>query len=452
MPVIEAYMVPHPPISVAEIGQGEERKIQATLDAFNRVAERIADIQPDTIIVTSPHATMYSDYFHISPGCHAYGDFSAFRTPGVSFDIEYDTELAREIADTAEKAGIPAGMDGERDPRLDHGVMVPLYFINKRYTDYRLVRIGLSGYSLDVHKSLGRAIDSVCSRTDKKIVLVASGDLSHCQKEDGPYGYRPEGPIYDAKLMDVMKRCALSELTQFDESLLDRSQECGHRSFVIMSGVLHSHDVTSEVLSHEATFGVGYGIAIFRINDMNGRKENTTDEREASDAMDAYVKLARDTIYSHVKGEKLPEFTGLPEEMLNTRAGAFVSVHEFGMLRGCIGTISATCDNVAEEIRENAVSAVSRDPRFSPVRKDELDNLEINVDILGDAEPISSYAELDVKKYGVIVTNGMRRGLLLPDLDGVDTVEQQVDIARQKAGIDPSEEISLERFEVVRHV
>ncbi len=217
-----------------------------------------------------------------------------------------------------------------------------------------------------------------------------------------------------------------------------------------MSGVLYSHNVTSEVLSHEATFGVGYGLAIFKIND---KKEDTTEkEGKESDAMDAYVKLARDTIFSHVRGEKLPELTGLPDEMLNTKAGAFVSVHEFGMLRGCIGTISATCDSVAAEIRENAVSAVSRDPRFSPVRPDELEDLEINVDVLGDAEPINSPAELNVKRYGVIVSNGMRRGLLLPDLDGVDTVEQQIDIARQKAGIGPSEEISLQRFEVVRHV
>ncbi len=448
MPVIEAYMVPHPPIAVPEVGRGEEEKIRPTLNAFRRIAERIAEIQPDTIIVTSPHATMYSDYFHISPGDGARGSLGSFNAPQVTFDVKYDTDLVRKITDAAERAGIPAGTDGERDPRLDHGTMVPLYFINKKYTDYRLVRIGLSGYSLDVHKSLGRAIDSAADRTDKKIVIIASGDLSHCQKEDGPYGFKPEGPEYDRRLMDVMERCALSELTGFSEDFLDRSQECGHRSFVIMSGILYSHSVTSEVLSHEATFGVGYGLAIFRIDDKNDEAE----QRKDNDAMDAYVKLARDTIFSHVKGEKLPDLSGLPEEMMHTRAGAFVSVHEFGMLRGCIGTISATCDNVAEEIRENAVSAVSRDPRFSPVKESELEDLEINVDVLGEAEPVASPDELDVKRYGVIVSNGMRRGLLLPDLDGVDTVEQQISIARQKAGIGPSEKIELQRFEVVRHV
>ena len=446
MPLIEAYMVPHPPLAVAEVGRGDEKAIQATLNAFDKVAERIAEIRPDTIILTSPHATMYADYFHISPGEGARGDLGSFRAPQVTFDIKYDRELVRQIEDAADRVGIPAGRDGEIDPRLDHGTMVPLYFVNKRYTDYKLVRIGLSGLSLEAHLSLGRAIDSVISRSEKKIVIIASGDLSHCQKKDGPYGFRPEGPKYDSLLMDTIKRGALNELVHFDENLLERSQECGHRSFVILSGILYSHEVTSEVLSHEATFGVGYGVAIFRINDRDNKSD------KGADAMDAYVKLVKDTINSFVRKEKLPDLTGLPDEMLNNRAGAFVSVHEFGMLRGCIGTIAATCDSIAEEIRENAISAVSRDPRFLPVREDELENLEINVDILGDAEDISSPDELDVKRYGVIVTNGRRRGLLLPDLEGVDTVEQQIDIARQKAGIAPGEKLSLQRFEVVRHV
>lgn len=448
MPVVEAYITPHPPLAVSEVGRGDEKQIRPTLNAMEKIAQRIADIRPDTIIVTSPHATMYSDYFHISPGQRARGDFGSFGAPQVSFNVEYDHELARLICDAADKAGIPAGFEGERDNRLDHGTMVPLYFVDKKYTGYKLVRIGLSGFSLDVHKSLGRAIDSAVSKTDKKVVVIASGDLSHCQKQDGPYGFRPEGPVYDEKLMDTLKKGDLEALSHFDEDLLDRSQECGHRSFVILSGILYSHDVECEVLSHEATFGVGYGVAILKVKDAGKISKSAKGETP----MDAYVRLAVDTIRSYVKGEDLPSLSDLPKEMLERRAGAFVSVHEFGMLRGCIGTISATCPTLAEEIRDNAISAVSRDPRFSPVRPDELDDLEINVDVLGDAEDIDSPAELDVRRYGVIVSNGMRRGLLLPDLDGVDTVEQQISIARQKAGIGPSEEIKLQRFEVVRHV
>ena len=142
---------------------------------------------------------------------------------------------------------------------------------------------------------------------------------------------------------------------------------------------------------------------------------------------------------------------GLPEELTRSRAGAFVSIHRQGRLRGCIGTIAPTRDSLAEEIIHNAVSAASRDPRFDPIRPDELPWLEINVDVLGEPEDIASEAELDVKRYGVIVRRGHRRGLLLPDLDGVDTVGQQVDIARRKAGIAPNERVELQRFEVVRH-
>ena len=137
--------------------------------------------------------------------------------------------------------------------------------------------------------------------------------------------------------------------------------------------------------------------------------------------------------------------------MLSRRAGAFVSIHEHGELRGCIGTIAPTTDSLAEEIIQNAISASTRDPRFYPIRPEELADLEISVDVLGEPEQISSMAELDVKRYGVIVSHGRKRGLLLPDLEGVDTVEYQVAIARQKAGIREGEPITLERFEVVRH-
>ena len=137
--------------------------------------------------------------------------------------------------------------------------------------------------------------------------------------------------------------------------------------------------------------------------------------------------------------------------MTGKAAGTFVSLHAHGQLRGCIGTTAPTTANVAWEIIQNAVSAGVRDPRFPPVGKDELDQLKYSVDVLGEPEPISSPAQLDVKRYGVIVSCGNRRGLLLPDLDGVDTVEQQIDIARQKGGISSREKYTLERFEVVRH-
>ena len=142
----------------------------------------------------------------------------------------------------------------------------------------------------------------------------------------------------------------------------------------------------------------------------------------------------------------------MPSDGYEQRAGAFVSIHKNGALRGCIGTILPTCETLADEIMQNAISAGTADPRFPAIEEEELESLEISVDVLNKPEPIDSAFQLDVKKYGVIVTSGRKRGLLLPNLDGVDTIEDQIAIACRKAGISEDEAYSLERFEVVRHL
>ena len=170
--------------------------------------------------------------------------------------------------------------------------------------------------------------------------------------------------------------------------------------------------------------------------------------------MDPYVQLAKNTIDRYIRRKEIyrPEESELTEEMRMSQAGAFVSVHENGELRGCIGTIAPTKDTLAEEIISNAISAATRDPRFPAIHEEELDLLEISVDVLGKAEPVYSEKDLDVKRYGVIVEKGYRRGLLLPDLDGVDTVDYQIFIAKRKAGIREDEkDVRLYRFEVIRH-
>jgi len=165
----------------------------------------------------------------------------------------------------------------------------------------------------------------------------------------------------------------------------------------------------------------------------------------------AYVKLARETIENYIKqGKIITPPLGLPEEMINQKAGVFVSLKKFGDLRGCIGTFMPTQENIAQEIIKNAISAAVDDPRFSPVNASELDDLTISVDVLTAPEEVKDISQLDPKKYGVIVSSGYKKGLLLPDLEGVDTVEYQIEIAKRKAGIYPDEKVKLYRFEVKR--
>jgi len=166
--------------------------------------------------------------------------------------------------------------------------------------------------------------------------------------------------------------------------------------------------------------------------------------------MHRLVRLAKRTVESYVKAGRVPQVKELTPEM-EERAGVFVSIKKHGQLRGCIGTFTPTQANVAEEIIANAISSAVRDPRFLPVKESELKDLEYSVDILTRPEPVDNVSQLDAKEYGVIVEAGFRKGLLLPDLEGVNTVDEQIAICRAKAGILPDEPIKLYRFQVKRY-
>lgn len=462
MAILGAVQVPHPPLILPEVGHGEEKRIQSTIDAFDAAAKFIADLQPDTVIISSPHSILYSDYFHISPGPSAKGSMAQFGAPQLKFSCAYDEELVKAVEAAAKEKNIPAGTLGNRQPELDHGTMVPMYFLAKYCKTCKIVRLALSGFSLKEHYRVGMLIAETAEKLERKIAWIASGDLSHKLTKEGPYGFNPAGPQYDKKIMEVMGSGNFADLFSFKDDFLEEAAECGHRSFVLMAGAFDGLAVESRKLSYEGPFGVGYGVTLFRPAGPDDNRHfleayDIIRNKMKADRLakeDEYVKLAREVIEHYVKtnGGYLRTPRHIIPEMTAQKAGVFVSLKIRGVLRGCIGTIGPMYDNVAEEIRHNAISACSRDPRFTPVMPDELEELEYSVDVLGPMEPISSPSQLDVKRYGVLVTKGSRSGLLLPNLPGVDTIDQQVDIAKQKAGIRPEENgCELQRFEVIRH-
>lgn len=258
----KAYMVPHPPLIVPAVGRGEERMIQDTTESYRKIAKEIAALKPDTIILSTPHSILYRDYFHISPGSGAHGDLAQFRAPQVQADVLYDEALVQEIENQAAAAGIPAGTLGEQDKSLDHASMVPLYFLNEADPELlkhtKLIRVGLSGLPLDTHKALGKIIAQAADTLDRNIVYIASGDCSHVLKNDGPYGYRPEGPAFDKALEEIVEDGNLDKMLDFNEEFCDQAAECGLRSFVMMDGALTDIPYKAELLSYEGPFGVGY--------------------------------------------------------------------------------------------------------------------------------------------------------------------------------------------------
>lgn len=474
MSLVAAYIVPHPPLAVPQVGRGEERRIQDTLNAYEEVARRIAAHNPQTVVILSPHTSYYQDWIHLSPGAQAHGSFAQFGAPHEQARIAYDTAFRDALVAAAEKDGIPAGTQGELHPELDHGVLVPLHFLARRFPleNARFVRVGGAALDRAQMAAFGALITQVAHALGRRTVLISSGDLSHKLTPDGPYGFDPAGPVFDEEFGQIVRSGNLERLLTMDRQTCEDAAECGLSGFCVLAGALRGFRHTSELLSLEGPFGVGYGVAAFEdLVSENDAAPHTGPSASAAAApapaaataaapapaavpANPVVDLAKRTVESWVRSHTTPSARerALPKD-LPARAGAFVSLHtQDGELRGCIGTIFPTQKTLGDEIVQNAISASTRDPRFYPVTPDELAGLHFSVDILKEPEPCTKDM-LDPQRYGVIVsTSDGRRGLLLPNLDGVTTVYQQVSIACRKAGIDYGHEpIELERFEVTRY-
>ena len=430
--MIQAVIMPHPPIARELVGRGEEQKIQTTLDAYRTASRRIAEYAPETIVIISPHNIFFRDAFYVSPGETYTDSLSRFGAAADRVSIPYDTELRDELVTLMEAENIPVVQDTRYAKEPDHGSLIPLLYVSEVYTNYRIVRIAPSLLSDETLVEVGRLIERAAAHLGRRITLIASGDLSHKLLAEGPYGYVKEGPEFDQSVTEMMRTGNLTAFRKFTPEFRDRCAECGLPGFIMLSGALENYHIQPDLLSYEGPFGVGYAICTFT-------------------AEDACVRLAKNSLEKYIRsGKRLSRPDDLPAWMTKQRAGVFVSLHKHGDLRGCIGTIMPWSDCVADEIIALAVEAGTRDPRFYPVKAEELADLEYHVDVLSTPEKADK-TQLDAKRYGVIVTNGSRRGLLLPDLEGVDTPGQQIAIALQKAGIRPDEPYQLERFTVERH-
>ena len=459
MSILASFIVPHPPLIIPNIGKGSEKQVSKTISAYKEIAKQVASLNPETIIISSPHAPMYSDCFYISNSPTLTGNLANFGAKEISFTEEVDTKLVDEITELAKKHHFPVYKDIPSVP-LDHGTIIPLYFIRKELPKSSIIVLGLSTLPLITNYQMGTIIKEAINNLNRKVVYIASGDLSHKLQEYGPYGFTKEGLEYDKRIMEVCRTANFYELLNFKSSFLEKAAECGHRSFTIMAGCFDGQEIESNVLSHEDITGVGYGVCSFYPKETNSNrqflKKNLQEEslrlEKIKKSSDSYVNLAFESLkYYFDTKQKMSIPPNLPEEMLTNKAGVFVSLYKFDTLRGCIGTILPTTNTIAEEIINNSLSAALNDYRFSPLTEEELKWLEITVYILKEPEPISSLDMLDVHKYGIIVTHGLKRGVLLPDLDGVDTIKKQIAIAKEKASIKPNEDCKIERFEVIKH-
>jgi MEMO1 family protein len=486
-------IAPHPPIMVPEVGGREIANVRGSIDAMRGLTERLIASGAETVVLVSPHAPLDARAFVAYRGDLLRGDFARFRAADAEVSAPLDAELLDALRHAAAEDGFQI-RDIEGDD-LDHGTAVPLYFLLRNGWRGRLVALGYSYLPDDEHVRFGRTVGRAVAASKRRAAFVASGDLSHRLRPDAPAGFNPDAHLFDEQVVESLRDCAPARIAEIDPALRRLAGECGYRSMLVALGAAEGLANDCEVLHYEAPFGVGYLVAQLARGGPHATTKTEADEASASkvDARDAssgddergdgdvsvssadeaeraggagaearageaesLTKLARRAVETFVgEGRTVSAEEALAEvapRALERPAACFVSIKTAdGSLRGCIGTVEPTRGRLAEELISNAVSAATRDPRFPPVSAAELASLRYSVDVLDEPEP-AEFEDLDPKVFGLIVEDhdGRRRGLLLPDIEGVETAREQLRIAARKAGIAPHEPVRLYRFRVRR--
>lgn len=461
--IIYAALSPHPPIIIPEVGGEKAREVNSTVQAMQSMARELLAESPDTVVFITPHGNVFADCITCLTEPDLAGDLENFGRPDVHANHPNDLALVQELKLRAEQRSISLiGIDREMAKRhqlnakLDHGILVPLYYLEKAGMEDKPIVALSVGYldNLELY-ALGKMIQDSADSLGRRIAVVASGDMSHRLKDEGPYNFHPDGIKYDLTIKELLAHNDASGLLDIPEKLRENAGECGYRSIVIMLGTLDGYDFQTKVLAYEGPFGVGYLTAGLHpgkpspsiLARMEATQANLIEAKRSAESQP--VKWARMTLESYLKTGQKPELPKEMESLLQDRAGAFVSIKKNGQLRGCIGTFLPAYKNLAQEIKNNALAAGLQDPRFPPIEAGELSALVYSVDVLAEPEPCEPQ-DLDPQIYGVIVSSKGKRGLLLPDLEGIETVEQQLQIALQKGGISPREPYSIQRFKVTR--
>ena len=464
--IVFAAIAPHPPIMVPEVGHESIAAVRGSITAMEELTDRLLRSGAETLVMISPHAPLAPDAFVAYSDLELHGDFADFRAREATVEANNDEELLTEIE--REAINDSYNVIELRRLALDHGIAVPLYFLQRNGWCGNVVALGYSFLSNDDHRRFGGCIRRAAEKIGRPIAFVASGDLSHRLRPEAPAGFNPAAHRFDDEVVAALRENAPERIAKIDFELRKLAGECGYRSMLVALGAIDDRSTACEVLNYEAPFGVGYLVAQLvyqpeksnqvtsaqRVNETAASHvDDEVPQVEVEAAGQELPALARRAIETYVRTGRIidpPPGTG---GLLCSHAACFVSIKTTdGHLRGCIGTIEPTRPSLAQELIANAVSAANSDPRFPPVAEHELTDLHYSVDVLSVPEP-ASFADLDPRVFGVIVEDesGKRRGLLLPDIPGVEIAEAQVAIAARKAGIASGTPIRLMKFKVGRY-
>ncbi|HAN10123.1 MAG TPA: hypothetical protein DCP90_05880 [Clostridiales bacterium] len=269
------YLMPQAPILLPEIGEEQIKNVKNTFNACYEVASDVAHKVPDTIIIVTPHASLSGDTIAISIDDVLYGNFDEFGNEQIGIECKIDKVLTEKVAEYAIQNKISTIKLGKNSAKvygvgveLDYGSMVPLYFINKKYKDYKVVNITYGLLSkLDLYK-FGMIIRKAINDSPSNVVLIASGDFSHCLSDEGQYNYHEDGEKFDKKLISLLEEGNEVEIFNLDSSIIQNVSQYGLKSCYIILGAINGNDIKGKLLSYEGPFGVGYGVMKFEIENM----------------------------------------------------------------------------------------------------------------------------------------------------------------------------------------
>jgi AmmeMemoRadiSam system protein A len=445
--VVCAALMAHAPILVPEVGGERAQAARASCQAMREAAACLTATKPDALVLISPHSPRKRRAFGLWSGERLRGSLAQFGAGGAEVVLPNDSLLAGAIKAEADRRDLATWWIAE--PMLDHGAVVPLWFLAEAGWGGPTAILSLNNPGDGGLAAMGAAIADAARASRCRVAIVASGDMSHRLAPQSPCGFHPNAHEFDETFIRLLRGGDYHGIENMSPELRELAAEDAADSVIVAASAVDWKADERQVLSYEGPFGVGYGVAVLFAADAIPAAPEPV--REHGDKNEGAILpcLARQSISCELQCDtRMPPPAGGP--YLSARRGVFVTLRERnGNLRGCCGTIFPVCDNVVAETWRSARSAAFQDRRFDAVQAGELPNLHIDVSVLHSMETICSPDELNPARYGVVVsTEDGRRGLLLPAIAEVKTVGQQLSIARRKAGIGAKEPVKMQRFQV----
>ncbi len=446
--IVFAGLMPHAPILVPGVGRESLAQARRTVSAMEKIAWHVVAAHPDAVLLISPHSPRRSGAFGLWQAQRLHGSFGQFGSPGDQVDLPLDGAFAERLEREVGRRGFRTWRITGGD--LDHGATVPLSYLMSAGWNGPTVVVSLNHPGEGGLDELGQAIAATAQALGRRLALIASGDMSHRLTPTAPNGFHPDASRFDNSFIEILRRNEPAAITRIDADLQETAAEDVVDSTRVALAATGYATEGHTVLSYEGPFGVGYGVAIlFEPGETAPAAPLAPAPGEAgtlSRCEDLPMVARRAVAAALGKGPRDPPLRAAGE--LEARHGVFVTLRTAsGQLRGCRGTPVATTADLVSETWQGAQAAALRDDRFPRVREGELARLSFSVTILGPLETVESQSELDPSEYGVVVSAADgRRGLLLPAIQGIASVAQQLMIAREKAGIGPDEPVEIQRF------